>query len=73
MKTRATRKHPLIAGVRHAGEPEFQFKIFGNPASQFPPLLLKMSLVELQQWLHQLNAKPPEALQERPVRLRPVV
>ena len=72
MTTRARKKHPLIAGVRHAGEPEFQFKIFGNPASQFPPLLLKMSLVELQQWLRHLNDTPPEALRERPARLRPV-
>jgi hypothetical protein len=72
MKNRSPRKRLVMAGIRHGGDPEYQFTIHGNAASRFPPLLLKMSLIELEQWLHHLNAEPAEALQDRPRRLRPV-
>ena len=45
----------LIAGIRLAGETEFQFYIPGNPDSRFPPLALQMSLSELQNWLCRMN------------------
>ena len=50
----------LMTGVRRGGEPDFRFRIHGNPASQFPPLVMKMTLHELQQWLHETKAGPVE-------------
>lgn len=62
-KTPAT--HPqrkaLVTGVRLAGESEFQVTIHGNPASPFPPMNLRMSLLELQKWLKHINPAPSDA------------
>jgi hypothetical protein len=55
----------MMTGVRKGGEPDYHFKIFGNDASQFPPLMLKMSLHEMQQWLREMQTLPTQALQGR--------
>jgi hypothetical protein len=59
----------LVTGMRKSGDADFHFRIFGNPASPFPPLIIKMSLLEMQQWLRQMQAAPDAA---RPPRLRVV-
>jgi hypothetical protein len=61
----------LVTGMRKGGDSDYRLKIFGNPASPFPPLLIKMSLHEMQQWLHQTQAAPDAARGQRP-RLRVV-
>ena len=62
----------LMTGIRKGGDADYEFKIFGNPASQFPPLIIKMSLLDLQQWLRQMQAAPAGSLRERNAsRLRP--
>lgn len=63
------RRRVLITGMRKAGTDAYNLKVYGNPASAFPPLLIKMSLHELQQWLHELQTVPPPDRGERP-RLR---
>ncbi|MCH8077597.1 MAG: hypothetical protein IIC13_10765 [SAR324 cluster bacterium] len=49
-----------MTGIRKSGEADFHFKINGNPASQFPPLILKMTLHEMQQILREQQAAPPD-------------
>ena len=53
-------KKLIVTGIRKSGESDFHFKIHGNPASQFPPLLLKMTLHEMQQLLREQQAVPPK-------------
>lgn len=53
-----TNKHVLVTGMRKAGESDYHFKITGRPDSPFPPLVIKMSLHEMQQWLHQMQTAP---------------
>ena len=49
----------IVTGIRKSGEPDFNFRIHGNPASQFPPLILKMTLLEMQQMLREQRAGTP--------------
>ena len=51
-------KRLLMTGVRYAGQSGFQFKIFGNSESQFPPMMLEMPIVELQRFLRD-NCRVP--------------
>ena len=53
-------KNLIVTGIRKGGESDFHFKIHGNPASQFPPLILKMTLHEMQQMLREQQALPPK-------------
>ncbi|MEE8433604.1 MAG: hypothetical protein V3S64_02340 [bacterium] len=53
-------KKLIVTGIRKSGESDFHFKIDGNPASQFPPLILKMTLHEMQQMLREQQAVPPQ-------------
>lgn len=67
-KNRAVTRQPagrearklIVTGIRKSGEADFHFKINGNPASQFPPLILKMTLHEMQQILREQQAAPPD-------------
>ncbi len=52
----------LVTGMRKSGDSSYHFKIFGDSASRFPPLIIKMSLHEMQQWLHQMQSAPEAAL-----------
>ncbi len=52
-------KHMMMTGTRKSGEADFEFTIYGNPASQFPPLIMKMSLIEMQEWLREMRTTPP--------------
>ncbi len=61
MARKAKKKQVLMTGIRRGGESDFEFTINGNPASRFPPLILKMTLHEMQQWLHQTRQAPPES------------
>lgn len=62
----------LVTGVRKRGDADFHFKIFGDPASRFPPLILKMSLHEMQQWLHEMQRAPDVAARHAAPRMRVV-
>ncbi len=50
----------IVTGIRKSGESDFNFRIHGNPASLFPPLILKMTLHEMQQMLHEQQSAIPE-------------
>ena len=50
----------IVTGIRKSGESDFNFRIHGNPVSPFPPLILKMTLHEMQQMLHEQQAAIPE-------------
>lgn len=50
----------IVTGIRKSGESDFNFRIHGNPASQFPPLILKMTLHEMQQMLHEMQSAIPK-------------
>lgn len=50
----------MMTGIRKRGEENFHFKIFGNASSQFPPLILKMSLHEMQEWLREMRQSPAQ-------------
>ena len=63
-------KRVLVTGMRKSGDTDYHFKIFGNPASAFPPLILKMSLHEMQQWLHQTQTAPEAGRRSDRPRLR---
>jgi len=60
-----------MTGMRKKGEKDFRFSIRGNAAQQFPPLLLKMTLHELQQLLHAQQSVPENEGKQAP-RLRAV-
>jgi len=62
----------LVSGMRKSGDSSYHFKIFGNPTSNFPPLIIKMSLHEMQQWLHQMQSAPEAAPRRGPPGLRVV-
>ena len=64
-----TGKRVLMTGMRKAGAADYVLKVYGNPASPFPPLLIKMSLHELQRWLQEMQSAPLAHRGERP-RLR---
>ena len=66
----APRKRLLMTGVRKGGDADYDFRIVGDPASQFPPLVLKMTLHELQQWLRHAQP-PPSGLGDGPPHLPP--
>ncbi len=53
-----TGKRVLMTGVRRAGGEDYELTIFGNAASAFPPLILKMSLHEMQDWLRDTQVPP---------------
>ena len=50
----------VMSGIRKGGESDFEIRISGNPASQFPTLILKMTLHEMQQWLVEMRHTPPK-------------
>ena len=52
-------KHMMMTGTRKSGEADFEFTIYGNAQSQFPPLIMKMSLHEMQEWLREMRNAPP--------------
>ncbi len=52
-------KHVMMTGTRKSGEADFEFTIYGNATSQFPPLIMKMSLLEMQEWLREMRNAPP--------------
>lgn len=52
-------KRMMMTGTRKSGEADFEFTIYGNAASQFPPLIMKMSLIEMQEWLREMRTTPP--------------
>lgn len=62
-------KRVLMTGMRKAGTADYELKVYGNAASAFPPLLVKMSLHELQCWLHEMQPAPLAQRGPRP-RLR---
>jgi len=66
----APRTRVLMTGVRKGGDTDYHFKIFGNASSAFPPLIVKMSLLEMQQWLRQLRDARERAQQDIRPRLR---
>jgi hypothetical protein len=72
MRRAAKRNRVLVTGMRKGGDSDYHFRIVGNPASPFPPLILKMSLHEMQQWLRQMQTAPEEALRRERPRLRVV-
>ena len=59
-KNGGNKNRVFMTGIRKGGDPDFQFTIFGNPASKFPPLILKMSLHEMQQWLREMREDPSQ-------------
>ena len=66
-------KRTLITGIRQAGDSRFVFKIRGNPASKFPPVVLHTSLGELRKWLeHAAPLSPRTHLAPDGAVLRPV-
>ena len=69
-KAETAAKKLMVTGVRKGGESDFHFEIHGNPASQFPPLILKMTLHEMQQWLHEQQSAPPNTTKHRRATLR---
>lgn len=66
------RKRVLVTGMRKGGDSDYHFRITGHPDSPFPPLVIKMSLHEMQQWLHQMQTAPQAALRGHRPRLRVV-
>lgn len=66
------RKRLLVTGVRKGGDKDFHFRITGNPGSPFPPLVMKMSLRDMQQWLRQMQTAPRPASRGSRPRLRVV-
>ena len=62
----------LVTGMRRSGDSDYHFRIVGNPASSFPPLLIKMSLHEMQQWLHEMQMAPEAPPKGERPRLRVV-
>lgn len=60
------KKKVLMTGIRRGGETDYEFTINGNPSSQFPPLILKMTLHEMQQWLHETRQTPDSGKVEGP-------
>jgi hypothetical protein len=51
-------KRLLMTGVRAAGAGEFEFTVYGNQASDFPPIRMTASAAEFREWLAQ--ARHPE-------------
>jgi hypothetical protein len=72
MRRARKRTRVLVTGMRKGGDSDYHFKIVGNPASPFPPLLIKMSLHEMQDWLRQMQAEPDSGLHIGRHRLRVV-
>ena len=70
MRRAAKRNRVLVTGMRKGGDSDYHFRIFGNRATPFPPLIIKMSLHEMQQWLHQMQSAPQTALRGERPRLR---
>ena len=70
MKRAAQGNRVLVIGVRKRGDADYRFKIFGHATSVFPPLIIKMSLHEMQQWLRQMQTARESAPQEGRPRLR---
>ena len=56
----------VMSGIRKGGESDFEIKISGDPASQFPPLILRMTLHEMQQWLVDTRTPPEPVPGKRP-------
>lgn len=54
----------VVTGIRKSGESDFNFRIHGNPASQFPPLILKMTLHEMQQMLREQQTLPAKPVKD---------
>lgn len=63
-------KRMMMTGTRKSGEADFEFTIYGNAASQFPPLIMKMSLIEMQEWLREMRATPPASGNTKRRRMR---
>jgi hypothetical protein len=61
MRRAAPAKRVLVTGRRKGGDAHYHFRIVGNPASAFPPLIIKMTLHEMQQWLRQMQTAPEGA------------
>jgi len=70
MRGNAKDKRVLVTGMRKSGDADYHFRIVGNPASPFPPLIIKMSLHEMQQWLHEMQTAPEGASPGERPRLR---
>ena len=70
MRGAANGKRVLVTGMRKSGDADYHFRIVGNPASPFPPLIIKMSLNEMQQWLHEMQTAPESGARGERPRLR---
>jgi len=69
-KAATAAKKLMVTDVRKGGDSDVHFEINGNPASQFPPLILKMTLHEMQQLLHQQQSAPPKNAKDGRAALR---
>ena len=48
--------HLLIAGVRRPGKSTYQFRIYGYPGNQFPPIDMVSTLGGLGNWIGQTDS-----------------
>lgn len=48
--------HLLIAGVRRPGNSTYQFRIYGYPGNQFPPIDMVSTLGGLGNWIGQTDS-----------------
>ena len=51
----------LMTAVRKPGDLVFEFKIFGYPGSQFPPISMQATLREMAGWLRKMPRPHPTA------------
>ena len=52
--------HLLITDVRRPGKPLYQFRIYGYPENQFPPIDMESTLGSLRRWILQGDAAHDE-------------
>lgn len=61
-------KRTLVTGVRRGGASDYELKVHaahGSTVPSFPPLLIKMSLHDMQQWLHEMQSAPADCDRRR--------
>ncbi len=50
----------LMSATRKSGAAEFQFRIFGYPGNQFPPISIQTTMHEMAGWLRHLPRRPAQ-------------
>ncbi|MBI3992425.1 MAG: hypothetical protein HY342_04060 [Candidatus Lambdaproteobacteria bacterium] len=54
-------KTMLMTAVRKPGDLVFEFKIFGYPGSQFPPIFVQATMREMAGWLRKMPRRHASA------------